>query len=179
MTTPTAQPLEAFPRWLETLGTDARELTGVLRDEQLSEDIRLYVAGALSYLLRSVDLIPDGVEDLGYLDDAFVLRVAAHLGQVNQETYPQDGVLARLANDCGVIREFLGPEMPRLEEYVGGLRIAVVRGRSPTDIIGDDSVTSVVTEEIESLAASYQVPDFSRDERTLIKLRSFLKTKLP
>jgi uncharacterized membrane protein YkvA (DUF1232 family) len=179
MTSPASQPLEAFPRWLETLGTDARELASVLRDEKLSEDGRLYLAGALCYLLRSVDLIPDGVEDLGYLDDAFVLRVAASMALAEGDGTVDLPVLARLAAERDIIADFLGEEMPRLDEYVSGLRIAVVRGRSPTDIIGDDNVAGAVTEEVESMSRSYQTPSFNRDEKTLIKLRSFLKTKLP
>ena len=34
-------------------------------------------AGALTYLFKSPDLIPDGIEDLGFIDDAFVFRMAA------------------------------------------------------------------------------------------------------
>src|SRR5690606_35992489 len=70
---------EAFPVWLRTLGEDVEELASLLDDASLGEEARESVAGGLNYLFKSLDLIPDGVEHLGYLDDCFVIRVAAEL----------------------------------------------------------------------------------------------------
>ncbi len=67
--------LDTFPEWLRTLASDATEL-GALLGSDLSESSRRYVAGGLNYLFKSLDLIPDGIDDIGYLDDAFVLKLA-------------------------------------------------------------------------------------------------------
>src|SRR5690606_41961311 len=68
--------LDSFSAWLRTLGDDARALAGVLESDA-PEALSRAAARALVYVVKSVDLIPDGLEDLGYLDDAFVVRVAA------------------------------------------------------------------------------------------------------
>ena len=69
--------LDTFPEWLRTLATDASDLAQVLTAQGTPESVRRYIAGGLNYLFKSLDLIPDGIEDLGFLDDAFVLRVAS------------------------------------------------------------------------------------------------------
>jgi uncharacterized membrane protein YkvA (DUF1232 family) len=42
----------------------------------IPDGARRALASGLNYVFKSVDLIPDGIDDIGYLDDAFVLRVA-------------------------------------------------------------------------------------------------------
>ena len=73
-----ARYLEVFPSFLRTLGEDAAAL-GVLAGSDAPEAARRYVVAGLNYIFKSLDLIPDGIDDLGFLDDAFVLRVAASL----------------------------------------------------------------------------------------------------
>jgi len=145
----------------------------------LATEERIWLAAALNYLLKSVDLIPDGVEDLGFLDDAFVVRRAAlevlRQGGQAGEHYPDVG---RLGSEAVDVNEFLGPHADRLGEYVSGLRIASVRGRSPSDIVEDENLASQVADEASSWAESYVGPAFLRDEKTLVKLRAFLATKL-
>ena len=71
--------LETFPEWLKSLSSDAQDLSKAVGNQDAPEAVRRYAAAGLNYLFKSLDLIPDGIEDLGYLDDAFVLRVAASL----------------------------------------------------------------------------------------------------
>ena len=54
-------------------------------------------------MFKSLDLIPDGLEGLGFLDDAFVLRVAAGLAVAVPKAKEADmrGVLTKLSNDTG------------------------------------------------------------------------------
>ena len=77
-------------------------------------------------------MIPDGLEDLGFIDDAFVLRVAA--AQVSESERDAGGVLAKRAD---------------------------------------------FVREVAQWAAGYAAPTFARDARSLVKLRSFLATRLP
>lgn len=173
-------PLDLFPNWLRSLAADARVLAQAVCDTQLDAEERIWVAGALNYLLKSVDLIPDGVEDLGFLDDAFILRRAA-LEVLRQEGHAAEHhpELGRLASEAVDVNEFLGQDADRLGEYVSGLRITSVRGRSPSDIVEDENLARQVADEAASWAESYQCPTFLRDEKTLVKLKAFLATKLP
>jgi uncharacterized membrane protein YkvA (DUF1232 family) len=180
MQTDSHDPLDLFPNWLRSLAADARVFAQALCDTRLDAEERIWIAGGLNYLLKSVDLIPDGVEDLGFLDDAFVLRRAA------LEVLRQQGVAAehhpdvgRLSSEAVDVNEFLGQDAERLGEYVSGLRIASVRGRSPSDIVEDENLAHQVADEAASWAESYQCPTFLRDQKTLVKLKAFLATKLP
>jgi uncharacterized membrane protein YkvA (DUF1232 family) len=147
----------------------------VVADGSLSDAQRRPVAGSLNYLFKSLDLIPDGIEDLGFLDDAFVLRVAA--ARAATEGGPE--VVARLAEEAALVREFLAGDYPRLERFVAALDSGSARGRSVEDIISDASVTTAFVNDVKGWVGSYVVPSFGRDTKNLVKLRSFLGTKLP
>lgn len=167
--------LEAFPVWLRTLGDDARALA-MLVENSASEPSRRAAATALNYLFKSLDLIPDGIEDLGFIDDAFVLRVSAALAVAGGES---EGLLQRLGADAALIREFLGTDYPRLEAYVLSLGKGAVRGRTVDEIVAERSVAAELVREVKSWADGYREPTFQRDAKNLVKLKSFLATKLP
>lgn len=179
MQSPSADPLDLFPTWLTQLSTDTRIVASGMLEPSLTAEQRVWLASGLNYLFKSVDLIPDGVEDLGYLDDAFVLRFAVREAYVLGPF--EDGALtelARLAREAESVTEFLGADASKLCDYVSGLRIAKVRGRSPSDIGEDEGLAREVADEAASWAESYAAPTFLRDEKTLVKLRAFLSTKL-
>lgn len=173
--------LDTFPAWLRSLGEDAEKLGELLAREGMSEGARESLAGGLNYLFKSLDLIPDGIDDIGYLDDAFVLRVAADLAAGSDESGDADAsrALAPLANDCEVVREFLGKDYARLESYVKGLRKGAARGRSVSDILADGNVREEFLGDVRGFAKTYEAPSFSREEKNLIKLRAFFDAKLP
>jgi uncharacterized membrane protein YkvA (DUF1232 family) len=172
-----ARYLELFPSWLRTLGEDAAALGEIIKGDA-GEPVKLYVAGGLNYIFKSLDLIPDGIDDLGFLDDAFVLRVSAALA-VAETPAANEGALKRLAEDAVALKEFLGDDYARLESYVKNLRKGAARGRTVEDILTDASVRTEFVHEVAAWATAFQVPTFTRDPKTLIKLRAFLSAKLP
>ena len=172
-----ARALEAFARYLSTLPEDARKLGRVVADSNVDSAVRAPLAGALNYLFKSLDLIPDGLEDLGFIDDSFVLRVAA--AQVLEAERDGAGVLAKLAGEAELIHEFLGQDYERLERYVQKLADGSARGRSVAQILEDAAVRDDFVREVKQWAASYAPPSFARDSRSLVKLKSFLATRLP
>ncbi|HET7544681.1 MAG TPA: YkvA family protein [Polyangiaceae bacterium] len=178
--------LDAFPNWLRSLSDDARALSSLLESERpegagasVSER---RAASALNYLFKSLDLIPDGLEDLGFIDDAFVVRAAADAVRLEAEaelSADATGTLARLAGEAELIQEFLGSEYGRLSRYVAGLEQSSVRGRTVATILSDAGVRADFAREVREWAEGYVVPGFTRDQRNLVKLRSFLLAKLP
>lgn len=173
--------LETFPQWLAGLPDDARALLLALEDEDLPEVHRRWVAAGLSYLVKSLDLIPDGVEELGFIDDAFVLRVACAraVNAVQIEADIADSVIARLASETELIEAYLGDLHSRLSAYVASLPGASVRGRSVEQVVFDKEVRHELAHEVETWAAVFEVPNFSRDEKSLVKLTAFMGAKLP
>src|SRR5271168_4414900 len=103
--------LEMFPAWLRSLGEDAAAL-GLIVEGTGPDEVRKYVVAGLNYLFKSLDLIPDGIDDLGFLDDAFVLRVAASQasGDSPATTEGKRGVVERLTDDARAIKDFLGAD---------------------------------------------------------------------
>jgi uncharacterized membrane protein YkvA (DUF1232 family) len=173
--------LDAFPAWLRSLGEDARALAALLEASPGADAVKRYAASALNYLFKSLDLIPDGLEDLGFIDDTFVLRAAAELAQREQSAQDPGpaSVLVRLAGDAELIREFLGHDYSRLANYVASLGRGAVRGRTADDIVANASTRQDFVREVREWADSYAMPAFARDARNLVKLRSFLLAKLP
>ncbi len=175
-----AKYLDTFAGWLRSLGEDAEHLGAVLESSGVGQPARESLAGGLNYLFKSLDLIPDGIDDIGYLDDAFVLRVAADLA-IASEGEPTSALAAvsKLAADCELLREFLEGDYVRLETYVKGLRKGAARGRAVSDVIGDAAIRAEFLSDVRGFAKSYEVPGFSRDEKNLIKLKAFFNAKLP
>jgi uncharacterized membrane protein YkvA (DUF1232 family) len=172
--------LDTFPEWLRTLAGDALALGEIVGDPTLPEPARRYAVIGLNYLFKSLDLIPDGIEDLGFLDDAFVLRVAAALALGEAaDAAARAPALVRLGEQSGLIAELLGDDYRRLEAYVRGLRRSVARGRAVDDILANEQLLREFLNEVSGWSKSYEPPSFSRDEKNLVKLRSFLSAKLP
>jgi uncharacterized membrane protein YkvA (DUF1232 family) len=177
MTTLESRCLEAFPGWLRSLADDAQKLAALLEQSGSSPAARRSAASSLNYLFKSLDLIPDGLEDLGLIDDAFVLRVAA--AQVPEAERDGGGALAKLAGEAELIREFLGADYPRLERYTEKLAEGSARGRSVAQILEDAALCGEFVREVKQWASGYASPSFARDTRSLVKLKSFLSTRLP
>jgi uncharacterized membrane protein YkvA (DUF1232 family) len=170
--------LETFPQWLRSLGEDAAQVGDVLAADAADDDATRSLVAGLNYIFKSLDLIPDGIDDLGFLDDAFVLRVACALAGAARPEAKQ-GVVQRLADDAHAVREFLGEDYARLEAYVRGLRKGAARGRTVEDIVGDAGTRDQFLHEVKAWSGGYQVPSFTRDQKTLVKLKAFLNAKLP
>jgi uncharacterized membrane protein YkvA (DUF1232 family) len=168
--------LEAFPAWLKTLAEDAQKVAAVLDMGEAAPATLRAAASSLNYLFKSLDLIPDGLEDLGFIDDAFVLRVAA--ARVDVSERDRDGVLGKLADEAALISEFLGADYELLVAYVDKLGATAARGRTVAQVLEDDTARAELVREVQQWAAGYATPSFTRDTRSLVKLKSFLATRL-
>jgi len=175
--------LETFPHWLRTLDEDIQALLATLNDQSLGDDARRYLTGGINYLFKSLDLIPDGIDDIGYLDDAFVVRLSsraameAEIGAIQPELLAK---LGALANEADLIQELLGKDLfDRLEKYTRDLRKGAARGRTVDEIVEQPDIFREFAAEAASFCSEYTSPGFSKDEKNLIKLKAFLEAKLP
>jgi uncharacterized membrane protein YkvA (DUF1232 family) len=131
------QAVATFGGWLNSLAGDAKLLSDAVADANIDRAIRTPLAAALNYLFKSLDLIDDGIEGLGFLDDAFILRIASQQAQ-SAGTLPEP--LQALAGDAALIQEFLAELSPRMEKFVSSLTTGTVRGRSVDAILDDAQV---------------------------------------
>ncbi|MGC4093637.1 MAG: YkvA family protein [Polyangiaceae bacterium] len=169
--------LESFPLWLRSLGDDARALSALLETSE-STAVVLATACALTYLFKSVDLIPDGLEDLGYMDDAFVVRVACARTAPEEREQEGHAIVKRLADEAALVQEFLGDDYAALERYVERLSTSSARGRSVSEVVDSADARSGLSRDVREWAGTYGTPGFGRDAKNLVKLRAFLRTKL-
>jgi len=174
--------LEVFPGWLASIGSDVQTLQSALQSG-LDLPAKKAVAGGINYLFKSLDLVPDGIDDIGYLDDAFVLRMAAAdacaagIDPLNDDL---KGKLHRLREDTGLIRELLGEELfARFAKYTKALADGSARGRTVDEIIEDATVGREFASEVADFIREYRTPGFSSDEKNIIKLKAFMEAKLP
>jgi uncharacterized membrane protein YkvA (DUF1232 family) len=170
--------LEVFPQWLRSLGEDASAVGELLAADDAGDDATRSLVTGLNYIFKSLDLIPDGIDDLGFLDDAFVLRVACAFA-VEARPDAKKGIVQRLTDDARAVKDFLGDDYPRLEAYVRALRKGAARGRTVEEIVTDAPIRTLFLQEVRAWSAAYQVPNFTRDQKTLVKLKAFLNAKLP
>lgn len=175
--------LDTFPKWLRSLGEDVEAVLAVAEVDGLDDGARRQLVAGINYLFKSLDLIPDGIDDIGYLDDAFVVRVSANLvEEKGMDGVPEDTAKAikTLSEDVALVKEFLGDETyDRLIRYTVELKKGAARGRAVDDIVTSPDVFREFSSEVRSFAKGYECPSFAREEKNLIKLRAFFVAKLP
>jgi uncharacterized membrane protein YkvA (DUF1232 family) len=175
--------LEMLESWLKSLPDDIRAFTTILSDESLPEEPRRLAAGVINYLFKSVDLIPDGLDDIGYLDDILTMRLAATLldrDAVARARPDLAQALERLARDASAARDMLDePVYSRFLDYTRDLAGGSARGRSAGEIVTNAFRLQEVLMEADDFRDEYEVPSIEKTERTLTKLRSFLDARLP
>lgn len=175
--------MQLFPQWLEGLGNDIKTIINAAADERLDKEVRRHLVGGINYLFKSLDLIPDGIDDIGYLDDAFVIRLTTKAA-LEGDTSPMDNeLLSRLealAKDTEIVESFLGPELTaRLDKYSRNLKNGAARGRMVEDIVEKRRVYQELADDAHAFVLEFKTPEFSRDERSLVKLKSYLDARLP
>ncbi|MCU0662801.1 MAG: DUF1232 domain-containing protein [Myxococcota bacterium] len=177
------QCLEAFPSWLASLPLDLRSALVAARSDELGEEAKRYLLGAVNYLFKSLDLIPDGIDDIGYLDDAFVLRFGARAALREAGTLGSEAVrtpVENLAKEAVLVDELLGDELAkRFETYVAGLRTGAARGRMVDELLSDPNAMRELEADVNAFHHDFAAPSFSQDEKNLVKLIAFLDAKLP
>jgi uncharacterized membrane protein YkvA (DUF1232 family) len=175
--------LDTLEAWLASLPDDIRCFRAIASDESIPAGARRIAAGVINYLFKSADLIPDGIDDIGTLDDVMTLRLGAALLRAEEveRSQPEAGrTLRHLAEEASVVREILGADLhERFARYTSSLATVSSRGRSTQDIVDNSQKLHEMTAEVGSFCSGYTIPPFEKSERTLIKLRAFLDTRLP
>jgi uncharacterized membrane protein YkvA (DUF1232 family) len=174
--------LEIFPHWLASLADDVCTIQDALAGN-LSREVKQTLAGGINYLFKSLDLVPDGIDDIGYVDDAFVLRMASRRA-CNQgiESLSDDlrTKLGRMSLDVDVIAELLGEDLfKRFQKYTDALANGSARGRTVDEILDIPEIAAEFSAEMVDFLDTYENPGFNDDEKNIIKLKAFMEARLP
>jgi uncharacterized membrane protein YkvA (DUF1232 family) len=186
--------LRTFQSWLDAMPSEVHAMSQLLELDDTPGAVRQASAEGLAYLLRSVELIPEGLEDLGYLDDLFAFRVLAEravqaepssLQSSDGDITPQSpawldpsGTLARLAADAEIVAEFLGDDYRRLTAATFASKGQRPAGARAEELISDADVRAAALAEARAWAESYRAPKLASGAEELVKIRSFFRTKL-
>ena len=177
-----AKHIETFKGWAETFRADVAAMKALIESEKADPEARKLGAGALSYLVTRMDLIPDWNEGIGVMDDIFVVRVCAGMATtlgLGDIAHDAEVTLGRLANEAEKVADFLGSELyDKLRQYCAKLEETQVRGRLPKQIVEEASARLALYNEVEEeLKRSVPVVVADPDDAEL-RLKSYLKQKL-
>jgi hypothetical protein len=173
--------LPLFSGWLRTLGEDVLSLSNRLESADTPGPFRQASAEALQFVLRSADLIPEGIEELGYLEVAFAFRVLARrTTSDNPELVAgaPESRLVRLGEEAEAVAEFLAEDMTLLTEASLAPAATTLRGVPASALLENDERRAEVLAEARAWAEGYQPAEPSEGTEELIKIRSFFRTRL-
>ncbi|NNU83648.1 DUF1232 domain-containing protein [Geobacillus sp. BMUD] len=71
--------LKKWKQWAKTLKRDIFVLYSAVRDRRVSIWLRLFMLAVVAYAFSPIDLIPDFVPVLGYIDDLLLLPLGIYL----------------------------------------------------------------------------------------------------
>lgn len=172
-----------FAEWTETLPADVWTVFALIESEKIAQQGRRLLVGSLSYILTTLDLIPDH-EKAGAVDDAMVIRLACALATEHaaEASVGDSAKLSRLANDEDVIKAALGDSIfAKLRRYVVGLADKTVRGRTSEQILTDARSRAEMKRELEQSLKklkSAQVTNDQEGEALMLSVKSYLQMKL-
>jgi hypothetical protein len=174
----TPQFLPAFGGWLHTLGEDVLSLAHLLESPDAPEPFRSASAESLSYLLRVADLIPEGIEQLGYLEVAFAFRALARRAMGDAEPSSLEGRVPRLAVEAATVVDFLEEDVALFWEMVFAPAALSRVGRPASDVLEDEELRVTTLQQARAWVEQYRAPELSEGEEELVKIRSFFRTRL-
>jgi uncharacterized membrane protein YkvA (DUF1232 family) len=175
--------IETFKGWADTFRPDVDALKAVVEAKGADAESRRLAAGALSYLVTKMDLVPDHNEGIGIMDDIMVLRVCALLATTSHDLGDLPAAaevsIGRMANEADKISAFLGGQIfDKLKQHCAKLAETAVRGRTPSQIVDDEAARKALYGEIdEELKKS--TPVVVKDpEDAELRLKAYLTHKL-
>jgi uncharacterized membrane protein YkvA (DUF1232 family) len=174
--------IDTFKGWAETIRQDIEAFKALLESKQATTPAKKLAGTALLYLVSRMDLIPDWNEGIGVIDDVMVLRVCAQLSQDferGQLSTSADATLERLANQAEKIQAFLGTSIyDRFKAYVTKLGEQSVRGRTPMQVVEDETSRKALYVEVED-ELKKSVPIVINDPSDAeLRLKAYLTHKL-
>jgi len=177
----TTQFLPAFAGWLHTLGEDVLSLAHLLESPEAPAPYRRASAEALSYLLRTAELIPEGIEDLGYLEVAFAFRAVARRALAEAEDAGEgslEGRVPRLAAEAALVVDFLEDDIAPFWEMVFAPAALAHAGRPAADLLEDAELRGTTLKHARTWVERYHAPEPSAGQEELVKIRAFFRTRL-
>ncbi|HVK85370.1 MAG TPA: YkvA family protein [Kofleriaceae bacterium] len=174
--------IDDFKGWAETIRADIDAFKALIESNKADAHSRKIAGAALLYMVSRMDLIPDWNEGIGVIDDVMVLRVCSQLTQGHDRgalSTAAEVSLDRMANEADKILGFLGAKLyDQLKAYVTKLTDVAVRGRTPAQLVEDESLRKALWVELED-ELKKSVPIVINDPKDAeLRLKAYLTHKL-
>ncbi len=145
--------LETLQALVDGFAMDVGRVRAALADNKTSPPVQQSLVGALNYVLDAWDIFPDHYRGLGVVDDALVLRVAAHLAVAEG---CQHRGLQSLAGEMKIVRALLEDLVEPLKALCQALPGREVKGRKAADILADADVRALFEADLNRLLKKHQ-----------------------
>jgi uncharacterized membrane protein YkvA (DUF1232 family) len=182
--TATPRAARLFEDWTSQLAADLNATFVLAGDARIAPQGRRFLAGALSYSLQQLDIIPDH-EAAGSVDDAIVLRIAYGLAAEHASGAAMDDAarFARMTNEEDRVRDFLGDALyAKLRRLVMDLTEKPIRGRTSEQVIVASPQRDELKRELDSHSKRIKKADAGPDDKSQealeVSVRSWFNMKL-
>ena len=154
-----------YVRAVIDLPQDARVACELLDDDDVADDARAIVAGALLSLLQPGDLIPDTWGPLGMVDDAVTLRLAAaraapagsEIRQRQEQRFP--AFFAELEPDLEAARAFLADTFALFDARLPRLAQAEHKGKRVEMVLHDPAARVWLFDEVDEVMTDLEIAE--------------------
>ena len=170
--------IRTMEQWTSSLANDTSPLIAAMTAAETPREARRLLVGALSFFIRKVDIVPDYVEGIGLVDDAFVLRVASALAEqsgLGELDVEVAAAIEALAESTAPIKEFLWDLYPQFEDFVRALPDQTVRGRTADNVLDDPAAREDFLREVNDELRLLEVKPFLDSDRVLTDLKAFIR----
>ena len=156
---------ERYVRAIMELPQDAKVLCEIVDDEDVPEEGRALVAGALVSLLQPGDLIPDTWGPLCRADDAITLRLAVAQalpeGQPAREPHAKRfaAFFGELADDLAAARALLGDTFALFEQRLGRLPNLEHKGKRAATLIRTEATRGWLYDEVDEAMTDLEIDE--------------------
>lgn len=149
--------------WLKSLPTDLKILIEMIGDDDLDLKARSSAVGIIIYILSPIDLIPEKIPILGYIDDVIILRIAlavileidANRAEYYREKYPE--TFDVLDEQIVLLKQTLGALYSWLKALVEKLPKRRFHGKSAEDVASSEQSREEMFDEVMEYAANVNV----------------------
>ena len=159
--------------WLQSLPTDIKILIEMIRDDELDLNARSVAVGVVIYILAPIDLIPEKIPILGYIDDVIILHIGLMVilemdsvrAQYYREKYSDTFVV--LDQQIELLRTTLGALYTWLKALVDKLQNRRYHGKTADEVTASEQIQDEMFDEAMEYAANVNVDRNTIEEALL------------
>jgi uncharacterized membrane protein YkvA (DUF1232 family) len=151
---------DLLTKWLRSLPTDVKIVVKMIGDDELDMKARTLAVGTVLYILSPIDLIPDIIPVLGYIDDAIIMRIVlVVITEIDPERaiyyrvkYPE--MFEPLERQIQILKETLGALYSWLRAIIDRLPKRHFHGKPAEEVVNSKDAQEEMFDEVMEYVAN-------------------------